>query len=475
MSQGPQGVQGLQGPEGPQGIQGPTGLQGPQGNAGPQGDQGIQGPTGLQGPRGIQGDQGIQGPTGMTGPGGTMYTLSTMTGPTGAPLLENPVLTTSTGTVVVKTMALDTALRGKNAILFANFQLYMESSFIVGQTMRYGFQIDGTPITFGDANTTLYTQTASASPYMGTFNGIAQGSDGALSLNPIVFPVSVPANASNLQMVIGSTSRDLPIVDSETLGTTTTFTYTGSAQSYTVPAGCTRLYCYLWGAGGGRTSTGSGSGAFVSGYFTVSPGQVLSVIVGLTGNSQGAVAAVLTRGGGGRSGNLTNSGGGGFSGIFSSTNYVASNCIVIAGGGGTQYQGSGGGSGGVVNGQDALGQGGKGGTQTAGGVTGGSQFLGGDAYSDNPGAGGGWYGGGIWGGAGYGDSGGGSSYTGGITVLSTADGVARNGVVVTQPGGTGNAYYISPYGQALQNGLVRIVSTTILNPVRLNANVRILG
>jgi hypothetical protein len=307
-------------------------------------------------------------------------------------------------------------------------------------------------------------------------NGILQGTGGLLSQTPMVFPVSIPANATSLQMVFSNASRDLPITDSITFGTVSTFTYTGAAQSYTVPAGSLRTYCYLWGAGGGRNGTQSGSGAFVSGYFTTVPGQVLSVIVGRGGHVNGATRNIIFGGGG--QGWYTYFGGGGFSGIFSSTTYNTSTTIAIAGGGGcASFGGVLAGSGGVINGQDAIpasGTGGRGGTQTAGGDIGGMQFLGANTLNENPGAGGGWYGGGVPSNN-YNGTAGGSSYTGGITVLETQDGVRPNGIAFTQPGGITNSRWVSPLGQASQHGLIVLVASTPLSAVRLNARVQMLG
>ena len=67
---------------------------------------------------------------------------------------------------------------------------------------------------------------------------------------------------------------------------TNTFTYTGSAQSYTVPAGVTSVTVKMWGAGGGNGGS-SGAGAYLTGSLAVTPGQVLSLIVGGSGNSGG--------------------------------------------------------------------------------------------------------------------------------------------------------------------------------------------
>ena len=90
----------------------------------------------------------------------------------------------------------------------------------------------------------------------------------------------------------------------------TTFQYvTTSLQSYTVPAGVTSITVKMWGAGGGGTSitTAGGAGAYLTGTLTVTPGQVLSLLVGgggtvSTGGYGGGGGAPYSYGGaGGRS------------------------------------------------------------------------------------------------------------------------------------------------------------------------------
>ena len=68
------------------------------------------------------------------------------------------------------------------------------------------------------------------------------------------------------------------------------FTYTGYMQNYTVPRNCSRLLVKVWGAGGaggavkGQTAPmygfAGGSGGFTSCNVSVTPGQVLGVLVG---------------------------------------------------------------------------------------------------------------------------------------------------------------------------------------------------
>ena len=255
----------------------------------------------------------------------------------------------------------------------------------------------------------------------------------------------------------------------------TRFTYTGAAQTYTVPANTSLIYVYLWGAGGGRDANLTGAGAFVSGTVNVSPGATYSIVVGKNGNTNGTVRGTMAQGGGGL-GQYSYFGGGGFSGIFSGASLVIGSLVAIAGGGGTASFSRLGGSGGVITGGSGSstngGYPGTGGTQTAGGttlpgtftVTYGEQFFGGAGRIEGPGGGGGYYGGGgsdcrFQPGQLYAGSGGGSSFTGGFaSILETADGAVPNGSTTTQPGGTTNQYYVSPWGQGLQHGYAVIVT-----------------
>ena len=81
--------------------------------------------------------------------------------------------------------------------------------------------------------------------------------------------------------------------------TATQFPYTGSIQTWTVPAGVTKITITAKGAQGGGESywggIGGGNGAIISGDVTVVPGHVLSILTG----GQGATANEVGGGGGG--------------------------------------------------------------------------------------------------------------------------------------------------------------------------------
>lgn len=106
----------------------------------------------------------------------------------------------------------------------------------------------------------------------------------------------------------------------------TTFNYTGAVQTYTVPAGVFSVNISAAGAQGGGEGAGGGFGAIMTGDFAVTPGEVLTIVVGQQGQLQ-------------IGGNVQNSSGGG-GGSFV---YNASNVLFVAAGGGggkCNYSGS---------------------------------------------------------------------------------------------------------------------------------------
>lgn len=234
---------------------------------------------------------------------------------------------------------------------------------------------------------------------------------------------------------------------------TITFNYTGSPQSYTVPADVGAYSVSVAGGGGGSgalnwssdPSNPGGSGALVTGIMVVNPGSTLTILVGGKGSWGGTDAGNTNGGfpggGPGAYGSNPGGGGGGLSAIQSGSTYL----VIAGGGGGGAYYGAGGDSG--FNGLNGSGQGyASGGTQTAGGfctqsggIGYGTQYQGGQGTVGNaqPGGGGG---GGLWGGGGGGNSGGGgggSSYVYGINhhTVTTGGGAGSdtNGVIYLTP------------------------------------------
>ena len=311
-----------------------------------------------------------------------------------------------------------------------------------------------------------------------------------------------PSGQDGVTGVTGSTGVTGPAGTGSGLNFTNkvALSYTGSAQTWTVPNGVTQIFVKLWGAGGGGAYTSGngpgGGGGFVSGVLPIPNGTTsLTVVVGQGGfggsNSGTNPNTSGPYGGGGLSspGNGYSGSGGGRSAI----QFTPGTDVVTAGAGGGGARGgesfSGGGGGGLIGAAATgglLNNIGGGGTQTSGGVTltsntvcagtAGSQYQGGAGCSGSyaGGGGGGWYGG-AGGGAGSGENmagGGGSSYISGLNPFTfirneqgqTSMNTSSNYPPIAQlPGGTDGPDYVSgvgvgaaPNGSAGGNGLVVI-------------------
>jgi hypothetical protein len=238
-----------------------------------------------------------------------------------------------------------------------------------------------------------------------------------------------------------------------------TFDYTGANQSFTIPDTVSALAIKMWGAGGGGAAAGTttcnsigsvgGAGAYAAGDLIVTPGQIVTLVVGGGGSSgvptcnKGDLAPRSFGGGGAGFGG--DAGGGGRSAVL-----LGGTEVFTAGGGGgggsSNSQVLSGGAGGGPDGQSATAPGGIGGSTTAGGSGGvgglctggaGGTASGGDGGSLTLryGSGGG---GGYWGGGGGGASssidgggGGGSSYLS-VGLVMSGTTIAGNGA--TPPG-----------------------------------------
>ncbi|MFD6058496.1 glycine-rich protein [Rhodococcus wratislaviensis] len=240
---------------------------------------------------------------------------------------------------------------------------------------------------------------------------------------------------------------------------TCTFTFTGSAQSFTVPEGITSLAVTATGGRGGNSETILGGAAAVAtGQLTVAAGDALYIQVGGNGGDGDGQAGYN----GGGVGGTGASGGGGASDVRTGTGELADRQIVAAGGGGAgdtyiggagnlaptgpagQAGGGGGGGGGATD--VAGGLGGNGGTDPHGSP--GEAGVGGAGAGTGGGGGGGWFGGG--GGAenlGGGGGGGGSSYApGGTFSAGGADAVPS--VVITYGAGSGTGSLGNLFGSS---------------------------
>ena len=237
-----------------------------------------------------------------------------------------------------------------------------------------------------------------------------------------------------------SSSISLPIT---LISSPQTFNYTGNLQTFVVPACVTNLTIEAAGAqGGDHPSSSGGLGADITGTFAVTPGQVLNIIVGAAGVTDGN--------------NLYNGGSGGGGGSFV---YLSGPSLLIAAGGGgggaliddgnydaNGYPGQTGGCGSQSKGCYAGGCGGGNGTgnyagngwntiqSNPAGIGTGGYGGGGNSYYHGGGGGGGYSGGG---GSSYGScttygdgGGGGGSYNGGTNQTNNSGTQSGNGKVI---------------------------------------------
>jgi len=264
-----------------------------------------------------------------------------------------------------------------------------------------------------------------------------------------MFPIKKISKTGRALLVILSICSTLVITDvARANATTVSFAFTGSTQTWTVPAGVTSITFDISGAGGlnANYSGCEALGGRVQGTMSVTAGAVLTIVVG--GKATGQSGGYNGGGNGARPG-----AGGGGGGATDIRNSGGTKLAIAGGAGGTGNNvgcGSGSGSdiggvGGGLTGGSAPGTGrGTGGTSTAGG-TGGSYYgtaengslgQGGKGYIDSNGGGGG---GGYYGGGGgsWAGGGGGSSYTdpGTITSVTHTQGFrAGNGVATVSYG-----------------------------------------
>jgi hypothetical protein len=266
-----------------------------------------------------------------------------------------------------------------------------------------------------------------------------------------------------------------PVIATSGTTTTLTYSYTGVAQSFVVPAGVSALQLTAQGADGGSggqfqlldrgdsaqehgqpganalamfsvlpaysAPQEGGQSIIASDVASVVPGTVYTVQTGGYGYSRGGYN-------GGGSGGLNGGGGGGASDVCLEPLHLVAHpaeCLIVAGGGGgaggngsNRNGGQGGGADGVGDSSNGS-EGGQPGTSSAGGAGGMSTQPGGQggvgqpgvggAGGDGPGAGGGGGGGGLYGGgggaggqetegrvSGGGGGGGGSSYAPGGSI-----------------------------------------------------------
>jgi hypothetical protein len=244
---------------------------------------------------------------------------------------------------------------------------------------------------------------------------------------------------------------------------TKTFTYTGTTQVLTIPAGTTSMDVYLWGGGGGGgggDQSGPGQvgagGHFVSATsiaLSAYANQVMRVAGGAAGGANGKSLTGYSGGRGGSAGprGASGAGGGGGGATVITINGAE---IAIAGGGGA----------GGSDGRDGRGSAGINANSATTNSPGTLGENGADHTGDGGGggAGGGGADGGKGGSGGSGDVGGAGGYSGSNLVPGGGSEELSSGQT---PGGTGNGYYQSNAGRggSVQasgaNGLAVIIFT----------------
>jgi Right handed beta helix region/Putative Ig domain len=237
---------------------------------------------------------------------------------------------------------------------------------------------------------------------------------------------------------------------------TVTCSYSGAVSTFMAPPGVMGVEIVVDGAAGGPSAFGApgGNGGQEQGGFSLTPGELLTVVVGGQGQTSGTAAF-----GGGGAGTVEGGGGGGGSFVYGASGKL----LVAAGGGGgsagpccSDSGGNGGGKDGAPGLSTTAGLGGGGATHTSGGTggqsgpdgtaggngagpatfTAGAPVVGAGGAAGSPGGGGG--GGGYFGGGGggggndFGGGGGGSGYLSPrATSPSSASGVDSGDGLVT--------------------------------------------
>ena len=280
----------------------------------------------------------------------------------------------------------------------------VSTSVTVNQTPSSTFSVTpAVPIVNQNAG---FSASVGGAQYSWTF----QGGTPALSnvQNPVVVWSSTGTYNVTLTVTLNGctssvTNQSIVVSNCGSAHGSQTFSYTGSTQTFTVPACVFSLQLEAWGAQGGNAGSGGytgGRGGYAFGTINVSPGDVIYVNVGGKGMDGTTSSGYYTTGGfnGGGTGVSEGGGGGGGSDVRVGGTALA-NRVLVAGGGGGAYSMSwadNGGYGGGLTGQSR--QVTTGGSQTAGGDFGGQLGQGGSQSNTGylcGGGGGGYYGGGA--------------------------------------------------------------------------------
>ena len=233
---------------GPQGPVGPQGPAGPQGPVGPIGVPGAQGPIGLTGAAGATGPQGLTGVAGPQGPTG-------MAGFQGPPGVSPFVLSGSAAVYTAGAVGIGVTAPNSSAVLQVDSitQGFLPPRMNQAQRLAISAPVDGLIVFQTDNTAGLYL-------YLGGWSLISSNGHGSQ-----------------------------------------TFTFTGGAQFFVVPANISTVTITATGAQGNANGPFNGGlGALVSGTLTgLNSGQLLLVYVGGQNGFNGGGAGLVGGNGGG--------------------------------------------------------------------------------------------------------------------------------------------------------------------------------
>jgi len=166
------------------------------------------------------------------------------------------------------------------------------------------------------------------------------------------------------------------------------YSESAGVTNWTVPAGISKVEIELWGGGGGASGANGGSGGgggYATGFYDVTPGQVLTITIGAGGTAAMYPSIGIDGGTSSVVGLLTATGGKGGSGVGAIGGSASGGQMNLSGGDGTDLGGNSQGNtfGGVSGGSSP--RGGAGGATKGSGTSG----LGTDGNGKAPGGGGG--------------------------------------------------------------------------------------
>ncbi|MCC2547141.1 IPT/TIG domain-containing protein [Hymenobacter sp. BT175] len=234
-------------------------------------------------------------------PAPTLASLNPVSGPVGSTITLNGTALTGTTTITFSGTANRTVTSGFTVVNATQITGVVVPSGATtgnvtattpaGTSNGVSFTVTASPPTIGSFSPTsgipgtsvVLTGTHFTDATGVSFNGTAATSYTVNSATQIT--ASVPAGATSGPISVttpGGTATSTGSFTVLTAGPTSTYSFTASPQTYTVPAGVTRLQVQANGAGipGGTAVMNGGQGALVTASITVVPGEVLTIVAG---------------------------------------------------------------------------------------------------------------------------------------------------------------------------------------------------